>query len=440
MIIRAPLSEVALALWRRIDVRRIDLRRLFLGDVGLKSAALAVALLLWIAAIYAGPPPDVTLAYAGRVPVDRPEVPSGYVLTGQLGDVAVKLRGPEDAVRSVGPQQIRATIDLSSLAPSSSAQDVKVVVRVSDDRVHVAQVSPETVSVRFERLAQRTLPVQARFANAPPAGFQAAPATFRPQEVTVSGPESAVASVATVLATVRFGDAPVDLAQDVRPEAVDASGQQVAGVEVDPVSVHVSVPVLSSATTRALPILWHVVGSVAPGYWISQIAADPVSATVAGDRAAVAALAHVDTQAIDVSGLAGAKTFVVGLAVPQGVEVLGPQQATVTIDVVALSGTRPFPLVAIQVANLGPGLAAELDRGTVDVLLAGSVPTLNGLGTDAVGAFVDASGKGPGTYPIDVSLRTPAGTTVQSLQPARVTLTIRSTRPSATPTPAPSTQ
>jgi YbbR domain-containing protein len=426
---RAPAGEVVLALWRRLDLRRV-----FIGDWVLKTAALVVALFLWVAAVYGAPPDEVTLAYAGRVPVERPDVPAGYVLRAQLGDVGVKLRGPEDAVRSVGPQQIRATFELSALSPSPDPQEVKVIVGVSDDRVHVAEVTPATVSVRLERRTERVLAVQARLANSPPSGFQAAPATFRPQEVTVSGPESAVAAVAGVLATVLFGDAPVDLAQDVRPVPVDASGQAVEGVEVDPVAVHVTVPVQSSATTRTLPILWQVSGTVASGYWISRIATDPVTATVSGDRAAVAALDHIDTETIDVTGITAARTVTAALLVPDGTSLLGAKQATVTVTVVALAGTRPFPLVAIQPQNLGTGLAADLDSRTVDVIVAGTVPALVALGADSVAASVDLSGKGPGTYTLEVAVRSPAGTTVQSVQPARVTVTIRSTR---TPAPSP---
>jgi YbbR domain-containing protein len=413
--------------------RRLDLRRIFLRDVGLKSAALGVALLLWAAAIFGAPPAEVTLAYGGRVPVERPDVPPGYVLRAELGDVAVKLRGPEDAVRSIGPQRIRATIDLASLGPSPDPQDVKVVVTVADDHVHVAEVTPASVAVRLERRTERTFAVQLRNANAPPAGFRAAPATFRPQEVTVSGPESAVAAVAAVLATVRFGDTPVDLAQDVRPTPVDASGQPVDAVEVDPVSVHVSVPVQSSATTRALPILWQLKGAVATGYWISRVTTDPVAVTVSGDRDAVAALDHIDSQPIDVSGLSAARTVIVGLDLPDGVTVIGATQLSVTVSVVPLSGTRPYPLVAVVVTGLGAGLAADLDSRTVDLVLSGPVPTLSALGADAASASIDLSGRGPGTYTVDVTVHAPTGTAVQSVQPARVTVTIRSTRPTPTP-------
>jgi hypothetical protein len=62
----------------------------------------------------------------------------------------------------------------------------------------------------------------------------------------------------------------------------------------------------------------------------------------------------------------------------------------------------------------------------VSVLVAGPTATLATLGVDAVVATVDATGRGAGTAPADVVLRVPPGVTVISLQPTRVTLTIRS--------------
>ncbi len=430
MIRRAPVGEVALALWRRID-----LRRLFLGDPALKAAAVGVAILLflWATAVYNAPAPDVTKLFDGRIPVERPDVPTGFVLRAQLGDVGVRLRGPEDAVRSIGQQQLRAALDLTGVAPGAAAQDVPVRVAIADERVRVIEVIPATMSVRLERRTQRSLAVQSRLANEPPTGFQAAPATFRPQEVTVSGPESAVAAVAAVLATVRFGDAPVDLAQDVRPLPVDASGRPVEGVEVDPVAVHVTVPVLSSATTRTVPILWQLRGEVAAGYWISRVTTDPLAVTVSGDRAAIANIDRIETAPVDVSGLTAGRTFAVSLVVPSDVKVLGGPQPTVRVTVVALIGMRPFPLVTVQPLNAPAGVTVEVEPRTVDVVLSGTVPTLSGLAADAVTATADVAGRDPGSYTLDVTARAPAGATVQSVQPARVAVTIKTTRPSPAP-------
>ncbi|MEK7861517.1 MAG: CdaR family protein, partial [Chloroflexota bacterium] len=223
---RVPFGGVTLPPLRR----RLDVRSLVLGDLPMKAAALAVALVLWIAAISSAPPPEVTVQFDGRVPVERPVVPEGYVLRGQLGDIGVRLRGPGPALAALGQQHLRATLDLSAVVPGPEAQEVPVRVAVADESVLVVEVSPATVAVRLERRTERILAVQARFANEPPAGFQAGAATFRPQEVSLSGPESLVATVAAVLATLRFGDAPVDLAQGVQPVAVDAAGERVEGV------------------------------------------------------------------------------------------------------------------------------------------------------------------------------------------------------------------
>ncbi|MBM4435406.1 MAG: hypothetical protein FJ028_10000, partial [Chloroflexi bacterium] len=86
-------GEVARALWRRVD-----LRRTFTTDLPLKGAAVGVAILLflWATLVYNAPAPDVTELFDGRIPVERPEVPPGFVMRAPRGDAQVRLRGPAD--------------------------------------------------------------------------------------------------------------------------------------------------------------------------------------------------------------------------------------------------------------------------------------------------------------------------------------------------------
>jgi YbbR domain-containing protein len=201
------------------------------------------------------------------------------------------------------------------------------------------------------------------------------------------------------------------------------------------VAVHVTIPVQSTATTRTVPVLWQLRGEVATGYWVSRVTTDPLTVTLSGDRTVIASLDRIETSPIDVSGLSAGRTFAASLVVPSGVKVLGDTELRVAVTVVALIGTRPFPLVAVRALDLGPDLAATVTPGTVDIVLSGTVPVLAAIGADGVSAVVDAAGRGPGTYSLDVTVRAPAGASVQSVQPARVTVTIRSTRPPS-PTPA----
>jgi len=407
---------------------RVDLRRVVTADLPLKTTAILIAVIIWVVSILSAPPTEVVREYGGRVAVERPDaVPAGYVLQGQLGDVGVKLRGTEVALANVVASDLHATLDFP-LADihRSDPQDVPVRVEVATAGVKVDSIAPATVTVRIEPITSRDIAVQARFANEPPAGTFAGDPAITPTEVRVSGAASQVARIAALYATVRFGDAVTDLVVSVQPTAVDAAGATIEGLTVDPAVVQLTVPVLPTATTRTVPVVPAVRGAVATGYWITSVTSDPPVVTVRGEAGAVSAIDQVATAAIDVSGLTGNRTFQVALLLPaEGTSLIKASQAAVTVSVSPLLGSRPFPLVALQATGLGSGFVAEFDSPTISLVLAGPVPALSGITAGQVVATVDAAGKGPGTYPVDVVVRTPAGTTAQSVQPSRVTLTIR---------------
>jgi YbbR domain-containing protein len=405
---------------------RIDLRRALVSDLPLKLTAVLVALVFWAVSLLNQAPADVTQQFAGRIAVERPDVPAGYVLEGSLGDVGVRLRGPEGAVVGIVASDLHATLDIASAdLHRTDPQDVPVNVTVANPNVHVVDVSPSTVNVRIEPITTRAAAVQVRFANSPPAGNQPGDAALNPSEVRVSGATSQIARIAAVYATVLFGDAATDLVQSVQPSAVDAAGIPIDGLTTDPAVVQVTVPVLPTATTRTVPVVWNIRGAVAAGYQITRITVDPPAVTIRGEPGAISPIDHIDTGVADVSGLTADKAINVGLVLPAGTSLFRPTGSTVTVSVAPYTGTRPFPLVAVSAVNVGSNLVPDTDPQAVSVVLAGSVPTLQGLAAGQVTATVDASGRGPGSAPADVIVHVPAGVTVQTVQPTRVTLTIR---------------
>jgi YbbR domain-containing protein len=407
--------------------RRVDVRRIMTHDFPLKAVAVVIAIVFWVAITQNAAPRLVTVSFDGRVPVERPDnVPAGYVLRGQLGDVGVTLRGPAGSADRVALADLRATLDVKTLTlGQAEAQDGRVTVTVAKEGVEVVDVSPATVSVRLERVTSRNVPVQPRFANKPPSGARAGDAAVSPTEVRVTGAESDVARIVSVLATVGFGDAQTDIETTSPAIPVDAAGLPIDGLQVDPGVVVVKVPVLPIATTRTVPVVFTLRGIVAPGYWVVGVAMDPFAVTVRGDETVLSTLDRIETLPIDVGDLNATKTLGVALSTPPGVTLLRPTDVTVTVTVQPLAGTRVFSS-AVLVIGLSPSQTAELDLANVAVLLAGPVPTLTNVPAEQVIATVDAGGRGPGSYTLDVTVRAPAGVTVQTVQPSRVTLTIHS--------------
>jgi YbbR domain-containing protein len=394
-------------------------------DFPMKAAALVIALLFWVGYTQNAVPPDVTVSFDGRVPVERPSVPNGFVLRGNLGDVAVKLSGPEDAVARIGLADLHATLNISGVdASRPEPYDAIVDVTVANDAVKVVDVAPATIAVRLEQITSRTVVVQAKLANDPPQGTQAAAASVSPKEVRIIGPASLVAQVAAVFATVRFGDVSTNLTDSAPAIPVDANGIAVEGLQVEPGAVVVSVPLLPTATTKTVPVLWTLRGAVANGYWISQVTTNPVAVTVSGAQSAIAQMQRVETEPVDVAGVNASGTVRATLILPEGVTLMEPVTATVTLTVVPLAGTRSF-FSAVAITNVAATTDASVDIGTVTATVAGPAPTLAGLSADSVTASVDAAGRAPGTYPVDVAIKLPPGVTLQGVQPTRVTLTIK---------------
>ncbi|HYK96991.1 MAG TPA: CdaR family protein, partial [Candidatus Acidoferrales bacterium] len=172
--------------------RRFDPRGIVTHDLPLKLTALLIAIVFAIVNAQNAAPQEIVAAFDGRVPIERPEVPSGFVLQGNLGDVAVTVRGPQGVADHLSLSDFPATLDLTGVDAGQGPRDARVNVTVSDPKVKVVDVTPLTVSVRLERITSRTLAVQTRLANDPPKGMQAGQTSVSPGEVRVIGPESAV--------------------------------------------------------------------------------------------------------------------------------------------------------------------------------------------------------------------------------------------------------
>ncbi len=405
--------------------RRIDVRRIVTHDFPLKAVAVVIAVVFWVAITQNGTPRPITVVFDGRIPVERPENPTGYVLRGTLGDVVVTLRGAPGVADRVALSELHATFDVKSLSlGQTDPQDARVMVPAPKDGVEVVDVSPATVSVRVERLVSRVLLVQPRFANAPPTGARAGEPAVAPSEVRVTGPETDIGRITAVLATVTFGDAQTDIETSAPAIPVDAAAVAIDGLQVEPAVVVVKVPVLPTATTRTVPVVFALRGVVAPGYWVVGVAMDPFAVTVRGDEQVLSTLDRIETLPIEIGDLSATRTLSVKLSLPTGVTLLKPTDVSVTVTVQALTGTRLFN-TAVVVSGLAANQAADLDQTSVSVLVAGPVPTLASLQAEQVTAAVDVGGRGPGTYTLDVAIRVPSGVSVQTVQPARVTVTIR---------------
>ncbi len=401
----------------------------------LKLAAIVLATLLY-AGLIATQDSNVTVGPIAIVPVNQP---GNTVITNQLRDVEqVRYIAPADLGR-LRAEDFRATVDIADVAADGTPVSLRVSVVPVDARVTILEIRPRTVQVVLDTTATKTFAVSVVPAT-PPAGLQLGETVVTPADVEVSGPSAAVNRVAVLRVNAPIDASGLDVDRSFAPIPLDASGQVVSGVDINPATVHVSLPVYANRETRSLPVNPIVTGSPGAGFRIDAVRVTPVVVTVMGDAEQLQALTAADTAPVAVTGATRDVTADVVLALPPGVSPVGVATVRVIVTIAPVTETRTY-VAGIRMDGISGAYTYDLSDLHVLLTLFGSTADLDTLSAAPIVVALNVTSLEPGSHEVAVVPSLPSGVTVADISPSTVTVTVtaRATpAPSPSPTPAPS--
>jgi YbbR domain-containing protein len=369
------------------------------------------------------------------VPVSAINQPAGIVLLSNLDSVTqVKFFAPQDTP-ALDSSSFRATVDLSNVDPKVGRVLVPVHVEPIDDRVQVLDVQPSRINIEIDQLASRSVPVIVD-RGPTPSGLDVRDPVLSTDTVTVKGPASEVRRVDRAEARIQIDPSGIDFDRDVELIPVDALGNELAPVDVEPTTVRVRVAVFTDRETRPLPVKPNVSGTPAAGFEVASVAVEPLVLSVEGDADQLAGLTSVDTAPVSISGATGNVSTSVGLALPTGVLSLGGETVRVTISIRQVTATRDFS-AGIVLMGARSDRVYSLSTNQVLVTLGGSIAQLDGLEGRAFSVQAPVAGLEPGRHEVAVVANLPAGLTLVSASPPSVVVTVALPPPSAAPSAAP---
>jgi YbbR domain-containing protein len=208
----------------------------------------------------------------------------------------------------------------------------------------------------------------------------------------------------------------------IRTEEVRAPyGVEVAQVVPATVSLE-----LERSGSRSLPVVPAVEGDPAPGFEIGRITSEPPTVQVIGPISRLRQLSEATTEPVTITGARDRVRDVVTVGVADAaVRLAQPQSATVVIEILPAPVEREVSGVAVRYRNLGSGLRAQLQPSLARVTVRGRKDELSNLPADAIGAFVDLAGLGPGRYSLRVQIDPSDRFGVSTIQPSVVQVTIK---------------
>jgi YbbR domain-containing protein len=376
--------------------------------------------------------------WTGEVPVDGIRLPAGATLISDLEPVTIiRYRAPLD-VGVISPDRFRATVDLSRVeaTPGGPPTPVPVTVIALDQRIQIVDYQPRTQEVQLDPIEVRQMPVTVTLGTVPEGLFIGPPQT-EPSSVTVRGASSRVDSVSAVVARVAIDESALNVDREVELVAVDANGNQVPNVELDPERARVRIAVARQLANVTLPVVPQLVGEPAAGYRITSVTVEPLVITASGEEATITQLENAPTEPIDVTGRTSDLETMVALALPDDVTVSGSDQVRVVLTIEPVEGSQTFS-VGVVLQGTQTDQIYGLATPSVSVTLGGAAAALAAFDAATFTATADVSGLGPGEHSVPVTVVPPPELEVLATTPTEVVLTITAVPPSPTPSPSPS--
>jgi YbbR domain-containing protein len=399
----------------------LRLRRLINAAVFLRLAAsILLSFIIWGFIVWETNP-ERTRQFSGVVPVSE-NIPADMLIVGELPEVTVSVKGPQDIVRVLVASDFQVTIDFQNA--SGPGIDEYAVAVDAPSGLRQVTVEPSAIEVELDRIVTESLPVEMR--EAEPRPLSVTEVSLSTERVALQGPKALVDRVEAVEVPLVIGSRDESFVEDVTPIALDSLGERVQGVNLTPSTIEVAVTF--ETTSKDVAVL--VICACVEDGQLQEIEledASPIPSTVriSGTASVLDGIESIRTVPIDTAGLESAGWILdveLDLADVPGAVTLSEQAVDVWIPVDP--GRQQISEIPIGLLNADPEFSVRLAAPTVTVVVSGTVDDVRQLDPASLKAVVDVAGLAPGNYTLDIQVVLPPGLTYENVEPATVQVTV----------------
>lgn len=406
-------------------------------DTGRAVFAVALAVLLYFVALTETNPADQRDP-GFAVPVQPVNLPTGLVYTALPPPTGLRVTAPQSVFNRLRPESFTAQVDATGAHAGDN--DLPINVNTTDTEVRSVQPIQGFVRLHLEEVREQALPVRVSLTGQVPSGYQLGTYSVDPPRVTVAGAASFLGRASEAVVDVSVDRVTVSINGVFTVRITDERGNDLKDLNLraNPPAVTVQVPITQQTEYKEVGIRPITQGQPAPGYVLQPLEVNPPHATLVGDAAGLEAANLVDTAPIDINGISTTTVRSVALQPPPRTLLLQDgQTVSVTIRVTTLAVNQTIRLVP-SVINLSGAVQLARPVDLVSVTISGPAPALQSLSLNP-GDFkvvLDAGGKGPGRYDLDVKVQqVPQGLALADFFPKQIQVDL--IQVPATPTPVP---
>ena len=414
------------------------IRRIAKSDMAGNLLWLAVSLLLasgiWYIAVTSADP--IGKKSFRSIPVQIVPSQTAEMTNSRLRAVTVTIQGLQTTISDKRADDIVVRADLSRLGPGTHTVPLEVTVRQPDTdslRRLVKLVQPAQIIVELEPLESHEKKIVIELLEAPPIGFRHDEPAPNVTEVLVSGAASRVRQVVAARGLLDLSASRNPIEVDLRLHAIDADGNRIDDVQLDPHTATISVNIARRDDIRQIAVRPNVLLDTLPdGFTLKNQSYDPESIFVSGSPAQLAKISDtIFTEPISLVERQEGFVTTVPVQLP-GDDLFvmsGDNNVTVSIEIIPIIDSRQID--DIQVAHIGleGEYSVSIVPKAVSAIVTGPVVTVDALTVENIQVLVDLNGLAPGVYDLEPSIAINQGELSEdnvSLLPDVVNVEIRS--------------
>ena len=411
-----------------------DALRRFLENISLFGLALVLAMIVWMTAANEENPIEERV-FQRPIAVKLIDLPADMMLVGTTtAEATVTIRAPAQVWATLSSNQLTVLADLSDL--SAGRHSIPLLAQTLTSDAEVLAVEPIEISVELERIVVNSVPVVLNIRGEPAVGYASGSPQLSTNTVNVTGIERLVEQVREINLDIDLRGEKKNIDRTFPLLPLNARGQLINGLELQPESARVQVAVRQLGGYRDVAVRAILVGKPAEGYRITNITTSPPTITVfSDDPAHLASLpGFVETEPLDVSESFQDIDARLTMALEEGVTAVSEQSVLVLVSIEAVESSRHIRK-DLTVTGLGAGLVSHLSPNSVDVIMSGPLPVLDSMTAENVKVILDLLHLKAGSHEIKPAVVITGPDVVKTDQVLPEVIHVDVFQPTNTPTP-----
>ncbi len=395
------------------------MKKFFLKIFNIKVISIILAILIWY---YVAGVQGPTVVRTFKVPVVAINTEPGVVIKSKTDYVNVTAGGPSRLILGLKEQDFTALIDLSGKTLGEYYVDVDAKSPLAG--VTIEKVSPEKARVSLEKLTTIVMPIGVKFSGEAEEGFLPGVPIIAPDEASITGPESVLASIKEVFIQIDLTGITEETNLTLPVKIFGKNEENIIDVQVSPINCMVKVSQSSVAVAKIVPIVPNLNGTVFKGFGIKSISVEPAVISISGDFLSLSGISYITTDVLNIGDITKSTEFEPLLIVPEGVNIIGAESCKVKIEVNPII-EKKFTITVI--VKTDDDLVGKAHPEKIEVIVSGFKEDIDTIDALTIVAVADATGIVNGTYLLPVVVEgIPEAVVISIVQPESVSVTIES--------------